>query len=128
MTREELVDAGEVLGARFLRKVYGDAVADKLFLVIIGMSTFGGVIAVALSYARMIREAGRQGVLPFATFWSRVSRFKTPYGPLALKWGLSVTLLLVTPAKDTFSFLVDLASYQGLVREAQHGSIAEADI
>ncbi|KAG9104372.1 hypothetical protein FRC06_003178 [Ceratobasidium sp. 370] len=93
MTHEELVDAGEVLGARFLRKVYGDAIADKLFLIIIGMSTFGGVLTV-------------------------VSRFKTPYGPLALKWGLSVTLLLITPAKDTFSFLVDLASYPGLVREA----------
>ncbi|KAG8714495.1 hypothetical protein FRC08_011859 [Ceratobasidium sp. 394] len=115
MTHEELVNAGEVLGARFLRKVYGDAIADKLFLVIIGMSTFGGVLAVAMSYARMIREAGRQGVLPFATFWSRVSGFKTPYGPLALKWGLSATLLLITPAKDAFSFLVDLASYPGLV-------------
>ncbi|KAG8733650.1 hypothetical protein FRC12_018810 [Ceratobasidium sp. 428] len=86
-----------------------------MFLVIIGMSTFGAVISVALSYARMIREAGRQGVLPYATFWSRVSRFKTPYGPLMLKWGLSVFFLLVTPAKDTFSFLVDLASYPGLV-------------
>ncbi|KAG9126927.1 hypothetical protein FRC07_001391 [Ceratobasidium sp. 392] len=115
MTKEELVDAGEILGARFLRKVYGDAIADKLFLVIIGMSTFGGLIAVILLYARMIREAGRQGVLPYATFWSRVSRFKTPYGPILLKWGLSVSLLLITPAKDTFSFLVDLASYPGLV-------------
>ncbi|QRV79336.1 amino acid permease [Ceratobasidium sp. AG-Ba] len=115
MTKEKLVGAGEVLGAKFLQKVYGDAVADKLFLLFIGMSTYGGAIAVVLSYTRMIREAGRQGVLPFATFWSQVSRFKTPYGPVRLKWALSVTILLIVPAKDTFSFLVDLASYPGLV-------------
>ncbi|QRV75849.1 amino acid permease [Ceratobasidium sp. AG-Ba] len=115
MTKEELADAGEVLGARFLRKVYGDAVADKLFLFIIGMSTFGGSLAGTTSYARMLREVGRQGVLPFDTFWSKVSRFKTPYGPIMLKFGLSLMVLLITPANDAFSFLVDLASYPGMV-------------
>ncbi|KAG9126928.1 hypothetical protein FRC07_001392, partial [Ceratobasidium sp. 392] len=115
MTKEEMMDAGEVLGARFLRKVYGDAMADKLFLVIIGMSTFGGSIAGTMSYARMLREVGRQGILPFDTFWSKVSRFKTPYGPILLKFGLSLTILILTPANDAFSFLVDLASYPGMI-------------
>jgi hypothetical protein len=64
----------------------------------------------------MLREAGRQGVLPFATFWSRVGRFKTPYGPLLLKWVLSMFLVIATPAGDTFAFLVDLSGYPGLVR------------
>jgi hypothetical protein len=45
MTKDEMLDAGEVLGAKFLRKVYGDTIADKLFLVFIGMSTFGGSLA-----------------------------------------------------------------------------------
>ncbi|KAG9097730.1 hypothetical protein FS749_005663 [Ceratobasidium sp. UAMH 11750] len=115
MTKEEMKDAGEVLGARFLRKVYGDAIADKLFLVIIGASTFGGSIAGTMSYARMLREVGRQGILPFDTFWSQVSRFKTPYGPIMLKFTLSLIILLVTPANDAFSFLVDLASYPGML-------------
>ncbi|KAG8735570.1 hypothetical protein FRC10_010392 [Ceratobasidium sp. 414] len=115
MTKEEIVDAGEVLGGRFLRKVYGDALADKLFLVIIGASTFGGSIAGTMSYARMLREVGRQGILPFDTFWSQVSRFKTPYGPIMLKFSLSLIILLVTPANDAISFLVDLASYPGML-------------
>jgi hypothetical protein len=45
MTKEEILDAGEVLGARFLRKIYGDAIADKLFLMFIGMTSFGGTIS-----------------------------------------------------------------------------------
>ncbi|KAG8733651.1 hypothetical protein FRC12_018811 [Ceratobasidium sp. 428] len=136
MTKEEMLDAREVLGAKFLRKVYGDAMADKLFLIIIGMSTFGGSIAgvraiglnvlarvelmgfiiQTMSYARMLREVGRQGILPFGTFWGRVSRFKTPYGPILLKFGLSLTILTLTPANDAFAFLVDLSAYPGMVR------------
>jgi hypothetical protein len=65
----------------------------------------------------MLREAGRQGVLPFATFWSRVGRFKTPYGPVLLKWALASFMIIVIPASDTFAFLIDLASYPALVRE-----------
>lgn len=63
----------------------------------------------------MLREAGRQGVLPFATFWTRVGQFKTPYGPLLLKWCLSAFLVIAVPAGDTFAFLVDLSGYPGLV-------------
>ncbi|CAE6508820.1 unnamed protein product [Rhizoctonia solani] len=115
LTKEELINANEVLGAIFLRKVYGDTVATKLFPIFIGISTFGGIVSVTLYYGRMLREAGRQGMLPFATFWSRVGRFKTPYGPVLLKWGLAVFLIIVTPAQDTVVFLIDLASYPALV-------------
>ncbi|KAF8706004.1 Amino acid permease, partial [Rhizoctonia solani] len=115
LTKEELMNADEVLGAIFLRKVYGDTVATKLFPIFIGISTFGGIVSVTLYYGRMLREAGRQGMLPFATFWSRIGRFKTPYGPVLLKWALAVFLIIVTPAHDTVVFLIDLASYPALV-------------
>ncbi|KAG8713238.1 hypothetical protein FRC11_012860, partial [Ceratobasidium sp. 423] len=115
LTKEEITDANEVLGALFFRKVYGDTAATKLFPIFIGISSFGGIVSMSLYYARMLREAGRQGVLPFATFWSRVGRFRTPYGPLLLKWCLSAFLVVATPAGDTFAFLVDLSGYPGLV-------------
>ncbi|KAJ1304374.1 hypothetical protein OPQ81_005526 [Rhizoctonia solani] len=115
LTKDELINANEVLGAIFLRKIYGDTVATKLFPIFIGISTFGGIVSVTLYYGRMLREAGRQGMLPFATFWSRVGRFKTPYGPVLLKWSLAVFLIIVTPAQDTVVFLIDLASYPALV-------------
>ncbi|CAE6469823.1 unnamed protein product [Rhizoctonia solani] len=99
----------------FLRKVYGDTAATKLFPILVGISAFGGIVSGTLHYGRMLREAGRQGVLPFATFWSRVGRFKTPYGPVLLKWVLAVFLILVAPAQDTVVFLIDLASYPALV-------------
>ncbi|CAE6467378.1 unnamed protein product [Rhizoctonia solani] len=114
LTKEEFLNANEVLGAIFVRKVYGDTAANKLFPIFIGISTFGGIVSGALYYGRMLREAGRQGVLPFATFWSRVGHFKTPYGPLLLKWSLAVFVIGVIPAADAVVFLIDLASYPAL--------------
>lgn len=45
LTKEEMVGANEVLGALFFRKMYGDTAADILFPVIIGASTFGGIVS-----------------------------------------------------------------------------------
>ncbi|CAE6496194.1 unnamed protein product [Rhizoctonia solani] len=115
LTKEELMNANEVLGTMFLRKIYGDTATTKLFPILVGISAFGGIVSGTLHYGRMLREAGRQGVLPFATFWSRVGQFKTPYGPVLLKWILAVFLILVAPAQDTVVFLIDLASYPALV-------------
>ncbi|KAB5593315.1 High-affinity methionine permease [Ceratobasidium theobromae] len=116
LTKEEMMEADEVLGALFIRKVYGDRAATKLFPIFIGISAFGGIVSMTMYYGRMLREAGRQGVLPFATFWTRVGRFKTPYGPVLLKLVLTSIMILVIPASDTFAFLIDLASYPALVR------------
>ncbi|CUA77048.1 High-affinity methionine permease [Saccharomyces cerevisiae S288c] [Rhizoctonia solani] len=115
LTKEELMNANEVLGVFFLRKVYGDLVATRLFPIFIGINTFGGIVSTSLYYGRMLREAGRQGMLPFATFWSRIGRFKTPYGPVLLKWTLSIFLIIITPAQDTVAFLIDLTSYPSLI-------------
>jgi hypothetical protein len=45
LTKEEIVNANEVLGALFFRKVYGDTAATKLFPIFIGISTFGGIVS-----------------------------------------------------------------------------------
>ncbi|ELU39282.1 amino acid transporter [Rhizoctonia solani AG-1 IA] len=110
-----LMNADEVLGAIFLRKVYGDTVATKLFPIFIGISTFGGIVSVVRASIDTSLQSQQQGMLPFATFWSRIGRFKTPYGPVLLKWALAVFLIIVTPAHDTVVFLIDLASYPALV-------------
>lgn len=48
--KEEIVDAGEILGALFIRKVYGDTAANVIFPVLIGISTFGGTVAMVRIY------------------------------------------------------------------------------
>lgn len=45
LTKEEIIDANEVLGALFFRKVYGDTTATKLFPIFIGINSFGGIVS-----------------------------------------------------------------------------------
>ncbi|CUA77047.1 Cytochrome c oxidase subunit 1 [Rhizoctonia solani] len=45
LTKEELLNANEVLGTIFLRKVYGDTTATKLFPILVGISAFGGIVS-----------------------------------------------------------------------------------
>jgi amino acid transporter len=61
--------------------------------------------------SRMIRECGRQGVLPFPRVWASTKPFGTPLAPYLLKWGLTVLMILAPPAGDAFNFIVDLQSY-----------------
>ncbi|KAF8756907.1 Amino acid permease [Rhizoctonia solani] len=114
LTKEELMNADEVLGAIFLRKVYGDTVATKLFLFLLGLVLSEDSISDIVLWKNATRGRKARNA-PFATFWSRIGRFKTPYGPVLLKWALAVFLIIVTPAHDTVVFLIDLASYPALV-------------
>lgn len=64
---------------------------------------------------RVLREVARQGLLPYPTFFASTRPFGTPLGPVALKYMLSVLVICLLPARDTFNFLIDLTSYPLLV-------------
>ena len=52
-----------------------------------------------------------QGTLPFAPFWVSTRPFGTPLGPYAIKWTITILIILALPAGDAFNFVVDLAVY-----------------
>lgn len=66
--------------------------------------------------ARILREVARQGLLPYPALFASTKPFGTPLGPVALKYALTVFVIVVVPGKDAFNFVVDLASYPNLVR------------
>lgn len=65
--------------------------------------------------ARVLREVARQGLLPYPTFFASTKPFGTPLAPVALKYALTVFVIVAIPGKDAFNFIVDLASYPHLV-------------
>ncbi|KAK2038050.1 high-affinity methionine permease [Colletotrichum somersetense] len=110
--KAEFEGASEIAAAVFFSKLFGDsrAAANVLnFLVL--LSAFGNLLAVLIGSSRMIREIGRQGVLPFTNFWVSTKPFGTPLGPYLLKWIMTFIMIVAPPAGDAFSFVVDLASY-----------------
>ncbi|TDZ36438.1 High-affinity methionine permease [Colletotrichum trifolii] len=112
VSKAEFAEASEIAAAVFFSKLFGEsrAAANVLnFLVL--LSAFGNLLAVLIGSSRMIREIGRQGVLPFTNFWVSTRPFGTPLGPYLLKWAMTFFMIVAPPAGDAFSFVVDLQTY-----------------
>ncbi|KAL5526562.1 hypothetical protein ACEPAF_8286 [Sanghuangporus sanghuang] len=109
--KEEIRRSGQLIGALFFQKVFGDSWTAKLLPVMVMFSSLGNV---AIGKARIIREIARQGLLPWPEFFASTKPFGTPLGPLLMKYVLTIFVILVIPAGDAFSFLLDLFSYPHL--------------
>ncbi|KAL5117335.1 hypothetical protein ACEQ8H_004780 [Pleosporales sp. CAS-2024a] len=109
--KDEII-AGKTIAAGLLfTKVFGDSGAVRGLNFLIALSSFGNLMAVLLGQSRLVRECGRQGVLPYPKFWASTKPFGTPAGPYLLKWTITVVIILAIPAGDAFSFISDLQIY-----------------
>jgi amino acid transporter len=100
----ELKASKQIAASLFFEKVFGSSGAVKGLNFLIALSSFGNLLAVLIGQSRLIRECGRQGVLPFPRFWASTKPFGTPLGPYAVKWALTVLMILAPPAGDAFNF------------------------
>ncbi|KAK3998132.1 amino acid permease-domain-containing protein [Cladorrhinum sp. PSN332] len=107
-----LVNAKEISASLFFTAVFGSSTSALRSLnFLIALSSFGNLIAVMLGTSRLIRECGRQGVLPYPRFWASTKPFGTPLGPYTVKYVLTLLMILAPPAGDAFNFLTDLQVY-----------------
>ncbi|KAF7159607.1 hypothetical protein CNMCM5623_004987 [Aspergillus felis] len=110
-TKEEILASKVVAAGIFFQKVFGTSSASRALNFLICLSAFGNLLAVLIGQSRLLRECGRQGVLPFTKLWTSTRPFGTPLGPYAVKWALTVLMILAPPAGDAFNFVVDLGVY-----------------
>ncbi|KAB8210465.1 amino acid permease-domain-containing protein [Aspergillus parasiticus] len=110
-SREEILNSKQIAAGVFFQKVFGTNGASRALNVLICISAFGNLMAVMVSYSRMLRETGRQGVLPWPRFWTSTKPFGTPIGPYLVQWSITVIMILAPPAGDAFNFVVDLSVY-----------------
>ncbi|KAI0879426.1 high-affinity methionine permease [Hypoxylon argillaceum] len=95
----------------FFATVFGEGRAQDALNALVLISAFGNLLAVLIGQSRLIREIGRQGVLPYTDFWVSVKPFGTPIGPYFLKWAVTSLFILIPPAGDAFQFVVSLKTY-----------------
>ncbi|KAI1127739.1 high-affinity methionine permease [Nemania abortiva] len=95
----------------FFAAVFGEGRAQDALNALVLISAFGNLLAVLIGQSRLIREIGRQGVLPYTDFWVSVKPFGTPIGPYVLKWAVTILFIVAPPAGDAFQFVVSLKSY-----------------
>ncbi|KAK6431501.1 hypothetical protein LTR95_012340, partial [Oleoguttula sp. CCFEE 5521] len=106
--KEEIAASKTTAASLFFSAVFGTKAAKGLNILVI-LSALGNLITDGQS--RVIREIGRQGVLPYPKFWVTTKPFGTPIGPYVLKWSMTVLMILASPAGDAFNFVVDLQNY-----------------
>lgn len=108
--KAQLQNTSVVAASQFFAAVFGTE-ASRPLNVLVAISAYGNLISVLIGQSRVIREIGRQGVLPWTRFWVTTWPFGTPIGPYLLKWGMTVLMIVAPPAGDAFNFVVDLANY-----------------
>ncbi|KAF5326766.1 hypothetical protein D9619_004475 [Psilocybe cf. subviscida] len=111
ISKEEIRKSKELTASLFFVAVFGNHKAVSALSALVAVSSFGNLLAVVIGSSRVIRECGRQGVLPYPRFWASTRPFNTPLGPYLLKWVLTVIVIIAPPAGDAFNFIVDLQSY-----------------
>ncbi|KAG8156440.1 hypothetical protein KVR01_013674 [Diaporthe batatas] len=109
VSKYDLVNSGTTVATLFFKGVLGDSGAVRGLNFLVALSAFGNIIAALLGSSRMIRECGRQGVLPWTKFWVTTKPFGTPIGPYFVKWALTALMILALPSGDAFNFVSDLA-------------------
>ena len=54
----------------------------------------------------MVQELGREGVLPFSSFFASNKPFNAPFGGLFEQWLITSTLVLLVPPGDAYLFML----------------------
>ncbi|KAK6227625.1 high-affinity methionine permease [Colletotrichum tabaci] len=109
--RDEFENSGLTVASLFFEHVFGNSGAVRGLNFLIALASFGNMIAVIIGLSRRIRECGRQGVLPWTTFWVSTKPFGTPLGPYLVIWFLTALMILAVPAGDAFTFVNDLGIF-----------------
>ncbi|GAW18199.1 hypothetical protein ANO14919_076730 [Xylariales sp. No.14919] len=109
--KETFAQSKAIAASVFFAAVFGEGRAQDALNALVLISAFGNLLAVLIGQSRLIREIGRQGVLPFTEFWVSTKPFGTPIGPYILKWIVTIIFIIAPPAGDAFQFVVSLKSY-----------------
>lgn len=109
--KHDFAQSKEIAAGIFFTRVFGSGGAETALNVLVLLSAYGNLLAVLIGQSRLIREIGRQGVLPFAPFWVSVRPFGTPLGPYLLQWATTFLMIVAPPAGDAFQFVVSLKVY-----------------
>ncbi|KFA76382.1 hypothetical protein S40288_04795 [Stachybotrys chartarum IBT 40288] len=109
--KDEFAASEQIAAAVFFTAVFGPGRAVTALNVLVLLSAFGNLLAVLIGQSRLIREIGRQGVLPYPRFWVSTKPFGTPLGPYLLKWVMTFIMIVAPPYGDAFDFIISLRTY-----------------
>lgn len=100
-----------VVAGHFFRNIFGRVLGENVLPVAVVVSAFGNIAATSFAQARVNRELGRDGLLPFSRFFAGKKGDDDPVPGLFLHWFVSVLVIVVPPPGEIYNFLVDIGGY-----------------
>lgn len=100
--KDEIISSGRILAASFFRNVMGEK-AERALSVFVALSAFGNVLSVIFSQGRIVQELGREGILPWSSFWASNRPFNAPFTGLFEHWVVSMIIMLAPPPGDAYN-------------------------
>lgn len=115
--KEDFKEAGVVVAGHFFKNIFGEVVGENILPLFIIISAFGNIAATSFAQARVNQELGKDGLLPFSSFFSGRSGkgedydVAPPTPGLFLHWLVSILVIIVPPPGEIYNFLVDIGGY-----------------
>ncbi|CCK69013.1 uncharacterized protein KNAG_0B05820 [Huiozyma naganishii CBS 8797] len=108
--KETLRTSKLILVADFFDIVFGHR-AKRAASAIVGLSALGNVLSVIFAQGRIIQQLGREGVLPFSSFFASSKPFSSPMAGLFQHFLVCLVTILAPPPGDAYNFIMNLVSY-----------------
>ncbi|KAK7046478.1 high affinity methionine permease [Favolaschia claudopus] len=111
-----VVSKGDILGSRrivaalFFRNLFGPT-TERALSVFIALSTLGNLLAGQFTQGRVIQELGREGILPYSSFFASNKPFGAPLAGLFTQYIVSCLFVLGPPPGDAYLFMISTSSY-----------------
>lgn len=114
VSKEEILTSQRLVAASLFRNMYGPT-AERALCVFVALSALGNIMSVIFSQGRLVQELGREGILPFSSFWASNRPFNAPMPGLFWHWLITVITILAPPAGDAYNFVL---KYVPIIRES----------
>ncbi|KIM37286.1 hypothetical protein M413DRAFT_77300 [Hebeloma cylindrosporum] len=109
-SKEEITSSGRLVAALLFKNVWGPR-AERVLNAFIALSALGNVLSVSFSQGRVNQALGKEGVLPFSSFWASSWPAKAPLTGLGLHWAMCIIVIFAVPPGDAFNFIINMNSY-----------------
>ncbi|CZR51663.1 related to high affinity methionine permease [Phialocephala subalpina] len=111
VSKDDFRSSGVVIAGHFFKNIFGEVIGENVLPIFIIISAFGNIAATSFAQARVNQELGKDGLLPFSSWFAKKNQWDSPTPGLFLHWLISVLVIVVPPPGEIYNFLVDIGGY-----------------
>ncbi|KAK9469240.1 amino acid permease-domain-containing protein [Lipomyces arxii] len=109
--KDEIAHSGVIVAGLLFRRVFGTSAGARVLPLFVALSNLGNVLVVSFAHARVNYEFGKEGILPYSSFFAKMNKLGAPVSGLFLHWIVTCLVLVVPPPGEAYEFIVDLNTY-----------------